>query len=49
MKRMQGEATTDKQKVEQHNTAIESKKKALDITRQARNRRKQGITGTRNS
>jgi hypothetical protein len=49
MKRIQGEATTDKQKVQQHNTAIESKKKALDITRQARNRRKQGITGTRNS
>jgi hypothetical protein len=51
MKRMRGEATTDKQKVEQHNTGIETKKKALDITRQARSRRigKQGITGNRNS
>jgi hypothetical protein len=49
MKRMRGEATTDKQKVAQHNNALESKKKTADITRQARNRRKQGITGTRNS
>jgi YidC/Oxa1 family membrane protein insertase len=55
MKKLQGEATTDEQKIKQHNTAIENKKKALDITRkralditrEARTRKK-GITGTRN-
>eukprot|EP00977_Amphora_coffeiformis_P012728 scaffold3224_cov158-Amphora_coffeaeformis.AAC.17 len=47
VKRSRGEATSEKQEIERHNQAVETKKRAEEMMRQARQKRR-GITGKRN-
>jgi YidC/Oxa1 family membrane protein insertase len=47
-KQINGEAKNEKEKTQRHNQAIDSKKRATQISREARSRRS-GITGTWNS
>jgi YidC/Oxa1 family membrane protein insertase len=50
VKRAQGKPITDAQKIQKHNQEVEAKKVSVRLTRAARERerRKSGITGTRN-
>lgn len=47
VKQSRGEATSEAQQIERHNQAIETKKRAASMMRQAREKRR-GITGTKN-
>lgn len=48
VKKVQGEAVTDDQKIKQHNREVEANNATFRMTRAARERRKKGITGTKN-
>jgi len=49
IKRAQGEAVTEEQKIQQHNQMVEAKRQSIRMKRAARERRaRKGITGTRN-
>ena len=47
MKQSRGEATSETQEIQRHNQAVETKKRAAEMMRQARQKRR-GITGNRN-
>ena len=47
-KSARGEASSEAQEIQQHNQAVETKKRAASMMRQARQKRK-GITGKRNT
>lgn len=50
VKKVQGEAVTDEQKIKKHNQEVEAKQTSFRLTRAAKERRRrQGITGTRNT
>jgi YidC/Oxa1 family membrane protein insertase len=49
VKKVQGEAVTDVEKIKQHNQEVEANKASFRMAKAARERRKRGITGTRNS
>jgi YidC/Oxa1 family membrane protein insertase len=49
VKTVQGEAVTDAQKIKKHNQEVEAQKTTFRLTRAAKERRRRGITGARNS
>lgn len=49
VKRVQGEAVTEEQKMKKHNQEVDAKKSSFRMTRAAKERRRTGITGTRNN
>lgn len=48
VKKVQGQAVTEEQIIKKHNQEVEAKHASMRLTRAARERRRTGITGTRN-